>query len=125
MEKRKRILYCDDYVGFGDYFWRAAERLGHEPVFVNDAARAWELIQAGEQFDLIISDNDMPEMMGIEFLKLVRSHHTTKDTPFVLYTASDNADLPIVVSRLRAAFESKGTHTLSWTELIVKHLPKL
>ena len=125
MDNRKRILYCDDYVGFGTYFCRAVERLGHEPVFVDDAAKAWKLIQAGEKFDLIISDNDMPEMMGIKFLKLVRSHPTTKDTAFVLYTASDNADLPIVVSRLRAAFESKGTHTLSWTELIVKYLPKL
>jgi two-component system chemotaxis response regulator CheY len=121
MDKRKRILYCDDYVGFGDHFRRAAQRLGHEPVFVNDAARAWELIQAGEQFDLIISDNDMPEMTGLEFLKLVRSYPATQDTPFVMYTASDDADLPKAVSILRASFESKGA-MMSWTERITKYI---
>jgi CheY-like chemotaxis protein len=125
MERQKRILYCDDYVDFGDYFCRAAQRLGHEPVFVNDAARAWELIQAGAQFDLIISDNDMPEMTGLDFLKLVRSYPATKDTPFVLYTASDSTELPIVVSKLRAAFESKGAKAISWTELIVKYISTL
>jgi CheY-like chemotaxis protein len=78
---KKRILYADDYVGFKDYFCRAADRLGHEPVFVDDAARAWELIRAGTHFDLIISDNDMLELTGIELLKLVRSNPATLETP--------------------------------------------
>lgn len=124
MDNRKRILYCDDYARFGTYFCRAVERLGHEPVFVDDAAKAWKLIQAGGKFDLIISDNDMPEMMGLEFLKLVRSNPATQDTPFVLYTASDDADLPNVVSALRASFESKVA-MMSWTDRILKYLPAL
>ena len=121
IRKRKRILYCDDYVDFEKYFCRAAQRLGHEPIFVNDAARAWELIQGGEHFDLIISDYDMPEMNGLKFLSLVRAHPTTKETPFVLYSANDSADLPAEVSALEGTFVSKAT-MFSWTDLISNNL---
>lgn len=117
----KRILYCDDYVGFEPYFIRAASRLGHEPVFVNDAARAWELIQAGEHFDLIISDYDMSEMDGLNFLKLVRDHLITKETPFVLYSANDSTELPAEVLALKGIFVSKAT-LFSWADLISSNL---
>lgn len=120
---KKRILYADDFVGFKDYFCRAAERLGHEPVFVDDGARAWELIQAGKHFDLIISDNDMPELTGIELLKLVRNHPVTLETPFVIYSANDSWRLQLDVAELGASFVSKAT-SLSFPYIIAEYLPK-
>lgn len=40
--------------------------------------------------DLIISDWEMPEMDGIDLLRVVRSTPGLEKTPFVIMTASDN-----------------------------------
>ncbi len=60
-----RILYADDNEGMRKSFKRIVPRLGHEIVAVDDAARAWELLESGEKFDVILSDYEMPEMDGI------------------------------------------------------------
>ena len=54
-----RILYADDDPNQRLYFGRAGERIGHEVVIVGDGAEAWDLVQRGECFDLIVSDHDM------------------------------------------------------------------
>lgn len=117
---KKRILYCDDYASFGIYFTLAAEAFGYEPVFVDDAASAWELIEAGETFDLIISDNDMPKMTGINFLERLRQHPTAKDTPFALYSGNDSQSLKLRASELGAVVYDKSA---SFRKMIADHLP--
>lgn len=79
-----RILYADDNADLRDSFARFAPRFGHEIVTVDDAARAWELLDKGNQFDLIISDYEMPEMDGLTFLNEVRGDSRTKALRFVL-----------------------------------------
>lgn len=41
----------------------------------------------GKNFSLIISDWNMPEMTGIDFLVAVRAHETFKSIPFLMVTA--------------------------------------
>lgn len=43
--------------------------------------------------DLIVCDWDMPEMNGLELLRLVRGDQRTKALPFVMLTANSSADL--------------------------------
>ncbi|MHB1645749.1 MAG: chemotaxis response regulator CheY [bacterium] len=38
-------------------------------------------------YDLVVSDWNMPEMTGIELLKAVRANEAIKDTPFLMVTA--------------------------------------
>ncbi len=38
-------------------------------------------------YDLVVSDWNMPEMTGIELLKAVRAKEAIKDTPFLMVTA--------------------------------------
>jgi two-component system chemotaxis response regulator CheY len=38
-------------------------------------------------YDLVVSDWNMPEMTGIELLKAVRASEAIKDTPFLMVTA--------------------------------------
>ncbi len=38
-------------------------------------------------YDLVVSDWNMPEMTGIELLKAVRTNEAIKDTPFLMVTA--------------------------------------
>ena len=57
----------------------------------DDGATAWPLIEqashSGSQFQLILSDWNMPVLAGIELLKKVRSHPALAKTPFLLVTA--------------------------------------
>ena len=57
---------------------------GHIAVLASNGREAWSFLHEGEKFDLIISDNDMPEMGGLELLQEVRADAIIADTPFVL-----------------------------------------
>lgn len=48
--------------------------------------------KAEQKFGLIISDWNMPEMTGIDFLKFVRSEEEFKHTPFILVTTESEKD---------------------------------
>lgn len=103
-----RILYADDNADLRRSFSRAAERLDHKIVAVDDAARAWELLDKGEQFDLIISDFDMPEMNGGDFLRKVKADPRTAKIPFALISGHDDQDFVDTVTDMGARFYSKA-----------------
>jgi len=50
---------------------------------VESAGRALDLQEAGEEFDVIISDIEMPGMNGFEFAETVRSAGSWRNTPMV------------------------------------------
>jgi len=50
---------------------------------VESADRALDLQEAGEEFDIIISDIEMPGMNGFEFAETVRSAGKWRNTPMV------------------------------------------
>jgi len=118
-----RILYADDDADLRQFFRRAAGVTGHECVIVDNAIHAWELLQSGERFDLIVSDYNMPSMNGLEFLKKVRGFGATKNTPFVLYTGNDSSELKSEVIQLEAVFEFKGAMK-SLRDTISENLPQ-
>lgn len=63
----------------------AAETIETEAA---DGTLAWEAVSNAEvPFGLIISDWNMPNCSGLDFLKRVRSDQRVKKTPFVLVTA--------------------------------------
>lgn len=107
-EQQKRVLHAEDDHLVREMVNRYIERLGHTCVSVDDAARAWEVVQGGDHhFDLVISDYDMPEMNGLDFLKQLRSYPATQEIPFVLYTGTDDQELRENVQELGGNFELK------------------
>lgn len=50
--------------------------------------------------DIIISDWNMPEMNGEEFLYEVRQNQATKKTPFIMMTSNDNRDFIVTAIQL-------------------------
>ncbi|MCB0342031.1 MAG: response regulator [Pseudobdellovibrionaceae bacterium] len=57
-----------------------------------DGKDAWEkLTTPGSKFDLVLSDWNMPNLQGIELLKKVRAEESTKNIPFLLITAENEA----------------------------------
>lgn len=57
-----------------------------ELTIAKDGEAAWQAIQT-QDFDLIISDWNMPLMTGEELLKNVRDNNQTTNTPFLMLTA--------------------------------------
>jgi len=55
-----------------------------------DASDALGVLE-GRSFDAIISDYEMPEMDGIEFLKVVRARGET--APFIIFTGHDREEV--------------------------------
>jgi len=63
------------------------QSVGYEPVFAEDGARAWDLIQR-EPIRIIVSDWMMPEVDGLELCRRVRRRTNTDYTYFILLTAN-------------------------------------
>jgi DNA-binding response OmpR family regulator len=67
-----RILVVDDESDSRQLTVDVLTRSGYEVEAVKDGAAGWEALQDGD-FDLIITDNKMPRMTGVEMLEKLRS----------------------------------------------------
>ena len=56
---------------------------GYSVTTVPSALEALNLCEAGETFDVIVSDIEMPGMTGLEFAAAVRNGSRWQDTPLV------------------------------------------
>jgi two-component system chemotaxis response regulator CheY len=83
-----KILVVDDFASMRVIIKKALTALGFENI--SEAAGAVDAvrkIEAGESFDFIISDWNMPDMSGLELLTYIRSGEKMKATPFLMVTA--------------------------------------
>jgi two-component system chemotaxis response regulator CheY len=63
------------------------ERSDYKVVTATDGRKAWGELQK-QKPDLVLSDIDMPELNGIELLKLMRTDLILMDVPVILITGS-------------------------------------
>jgi CheY-like chemotaxis protein len=66
------------------------EDLGHTAIEANSAQRALEILEAGQAVDLMMTDQAMPGMTGVELAEIV--HRERHNMPILL--ATGYADLP-------------------------------
>ena len=69
---------------------RQADLAGHEVVEAEDGKQALDLVLAGGA-DLILSDWNMPEMTGIDFLRALRANGVA--TPFCFVTSEGSDEM--------------------------------
>jgi DNA-binding NtrC family response regulator len=72
----KRILVVDDDEVIRQVNAEMLTRFGYETETAEDGAAAWEALQANG-YDLLITDNHMPNVSGVELVKKLRSAHMT------------------------------------------------
>lgn len=87
-----KILVVDDMKTMRKLLVKQLGDLGFKNTAdAEDGEKAWTLIQeaakAGQAFDVIISDWNMPKMKGIDLLRKVRADAKTKNTAFLMCTA--------------------------------------
>jgi DNA-binding NtrC family response regulator len=71
-----RILVVDDEADIRQVNAEVLRRFGYQTETVADGAAAWEALQANG-YDLLITDNRMPKVSGVELVKKMRSAHMT------------------------------------------------
>lgn len=90
---------------------KVLERWEYKVITAKDGREAWAELQKKKP-DIIISDIEMPELSGIELVKLMRSDLTLMDVPVILITANAEQFLNVnkvvnVEGILQKPFEDK------------------
>ena len=90
-----QILYVDDDPNLLEIGKLYLERTGDYLVTtLESAVSALEVLEI-KSFDAIISDYQMPELDGIEFLRTVRTSENTTTIPFILFTGRGREEVVI------------------------------
>jgi two-component system chemotaxis response regulator CheY len=83
-----RILVVDDFSTMRRIIKNLLNELGFSNLSeAEDGVQAWSALEVSGGFDFIVSDWNMPNMSGIDFLRKVRADPRFKNTPFLLITA--------------------------------------
>jgi len=84
--REKRILAADDSKAMLFFYKGVAAELGMEMVTVEDGKKAFEYLQIDSEFDLIITDMNMPNMDGIELTRNIRKKPEWAKIPVLMAT---------------------------------------
>ena len=85
------ILVVDDALTTRTMERSLLELAGYRVEVAVDGEEAWELLRGGD-FDLVVSDVDMPRMDGFELTERVRADPRLADLPVVLVTALEGRE---------------------------------
>jgi two-component system sensor histidine kinase and response regulator WspE len=89
--RRKRVLVVDDSLTVRELERRLLENRGYEVEVAVDGMHAWNAVRT-EQFDLVISDVDMPRMNGIELVTRIKGDERLSRIPVVIVSYKDREE---------------------------------
>ena len=89
--KRKRVLAVDDSLTVRELERKILSNRGYVTEIAIDGMDAWNAIRSGD-FDLIITDVDMPRMDGIELTKRIKSDPRFKTLPVMIVSYKDHEE---------------------------------
>jgi HD-GYP domain-containing protein (c-di-GMP phosphodiesterase class II)/DNA-binding NarL/FixJ family response regulator len=106
-KKKPRVLLADDDAGFRHTLAKVLRRYDYDVRLAENGLVAKTIIDMAPQFDVIISDVQMPELDGVELFDHVR---TRAETPVILMSGfTQKSDLPQASSKygfLKKPFDS-------------------
>ncbi|MDZ3996167.1 hybrid sensor histidine kinase/response regulator [Pseudomonas sp. Teo4] len=88
---RKRILVVDDSLTVRELQRKLLSNRGYEVAVAVDGMDGWNALR-GEDFDLLITDIDMPRMDGIELVTLVRRDQRLQTLPVMVVSYKDREE---------------------------------
>ena len=88
---KKQILVVEDSITVREAERRMLENHGYHVTIAVDGMDGWNALRAGD-FDLVITDIDMPRMNGIELLRMIRSDERTTSLPVMVVSYKDREE---------------------------------
>jgi two-component system sensor histidine kinase and response regulator WspE len=89
--QRKRILVVDDSITVRELERQLLQARGFAVDVAVDGMDGWNAIRGG-QYDLIVTDVDMPRMDGIGLVTLVKNDPARRDIPVVIVSYKDREE---------------------------------
>jgi two-component system sensor histidine kinase and response regulator WspE len=87
-QKRKRVLVVDDSLTVRELERKLLEGAGYAAEVAVDGMDGWNAVRVGN-YDLIITDVDMPRMDGIELASLIKQDENFKSLPVMIVSYKD------------------------------------
>tara|TARA_R110002110_G_scaffold414147_2_gene643343 strand:+ start:62943 stop:66038 length:3096 start_codon:yes stop_codon:yes gene_type:complete len=87
---KRRILLVEDSPFFRNLLTPLLQSAGYEVCATENADQALVVLEEQPEFDVIVSDIEMPGMNGLEFATKLRSTQAWKDTPLLALSSHDS-----------------------------------
>lgn len=92
ISRTMKILVVDDFSTMRRIVKNVLQQLGFSNIDeAEDGSVAFDKLKSGD-YEFVISDWNMPNMMGIDLLKNVRADGSLKTLPFLLVTAESQRE---------------------------------
>ncbi len=85
--KRFRVMLVDDKLFFRDLLAPIISAAGYEVTTIGSGIEGLATLKRGVNFDIIVTDVDMPDMDGYSFARAVHEHPRTRDVPIIALDA--------------------------------------
>lgn len=82
-----RVLVVDDDKFMRDMLSALLASDGYSVQTASDGAIAWQLLDSGQPFDVVVSDRTMPNMTGLDLLLKIREDRRFDDVPVIFQTS--------------------------------------
>lgn len=113
-----KILIVDDSKTMRYVLINQLKELGYDAFIEADCVDKAKLLLSGDPPSLVISDWNMPNASGLDFLKFIRNNTRTRDVPFIMLTTETDRDK--IVEATRAGLQSYLLKPIRKTVLIEK-----
>lgn len=90
-QKNSRILVAEDSITSRTLLKNILESAGYDVHTVVDGAEAWQALRSRD-FDLLVSDVQMPKLDGFQLTEKVRADKKLADLPVVLVTSLESTE---------------------------------
>ncbi len=87
----KRVLIVDDSLTVREIEKKLLESRGYLVDVAVDGVDGWNIVRNGN-YDLVVSDVDMPRMNGIELIKLIKADASLRALPVMMVSYKDRAE---------------------------------
>jgi len=88
---RKRVLVVDDSITVREVERKMLEAYGYEVDVAVDGMDGWNAVRSGD-YQLVITDIDMPRMNGIELVRLIKQDEELSSTPVMVVSYKDREE---------------------------------
>jgi two-component system sensor histidine kinase and response regulator WspE len=88
---RRRVLVVDDSLTVRELERKLLTQAGYEVEIAVDGVDGWNALRSGE-FDLVVTDIDMPRMDGIELVRMIKHDPKLGNLPVMIVSYKDREE---------------------------------